>query len=304
MLIVVGSIYLEQIFETKTFPSPGSNVQALDISAMTGGRAMAQSLAAARWETRTALVSKTAGDIHSQQIVTRIRRNGVMTSGIVESELPTGAIVKIRDSESNEAVIHFEGANREVSSEQVPEEILGPGNFVLMQAELSMDTNLEVMKKAKECGALTVFNLAGNAENVELEHFEYLDYLLAGVNEAGEFAGKAGIDNSDTRSLARALAGKVGAACILVTETGCIATMRGGPDYEVKITEALQERTGQSRFSADCFCGTFAASLHDEGNFYEALRRAVTASCLCNGDDPFECFPYRLQVEEMVAEVK
>ncbi len=291
MLIVVGSIYTKNSFETEKIPESGENINALSAEVSPAGKGICQSLAAARMEVRVALVGRTGGDAYSQYYVTRIRRQGVMTSGIVESDLPTGSLIVINDQRGNIAQINHQGANAEVSADQVPEEILGPGNFVLLQTELPHETNGEIITKAKEGGASVILNLSPEVPVPE-GFFTDIDYLILDRQ-------------SDIAALAGEIAKRENLCCIILEDSGSASMMMpDGSKYQVKVPETEDsENNRQSRFAEDCFCGFLAACLHEEYSPEDALRMALAASYLCEGNDLFTCFPYRDRVEELCAEL-
>ncbi len=307
MLIVVGSIYSEQKFRTLSPLSPGTGNEASEAMTIHGGKALAQSLAAARWEVRTALVSRTGSDPSSQQVVTRVRRLGVMTSGIVESDLPTGCRIAITDQEGAKTTLHFAGANAEVSSAQVPEEILVPGNILLLQTELPAAVNLELLEKAKAGNAATMLDLSEiNASIPAKKDLVLIDCLLAGEGAARLLAELYGINNHpDISSLARELAGLVNLACVIVSDNGdCLAATRQGRQWRLKAPQFGGRQAGGSIYARDCFFGTFAAGIHDRDSIPESLRKAAAASYLCTGDNPLQCMPYKEHVIELLDELQ
>jgi len=86
--------------------------------------------------------------------------DGVMTSGVAHSDLKTGMRTRIREKSKQDQLIYAPSANKELNAEQVPDEILGPKNLLLLQTELSHAQNIEILTKAKEYGAQTMMNLS------------------------------------------------------------------------------------------------------------------------------------------------
>ncbi|MCD8563133.1 MAG: PfkB family carbohydrate kinase, partial [Alphaproteobacteria bacterium] len=136
MLITFGSIALTLTMGVDTLPDLNEMQQANRYKIAPGGRGANQALAAARaGADKVALVGKISSDEMSNHILTKIRRDGVMTSGIGESKLPTSTHIIIRDPSGRTMEILAPGANADASHEQVPDEILGPKALLLLQTE-------------------------------------------------------------------------------------------------------------------------------------------------------------------------
>ncbi len=297
MLIVFGSIYFHSLYTAKTLPGPNETVFADAHVLNPSGKGLCQSLAAARWGVKTALVSRVGEDPFAQKILARIRRQGVMTSGIVEDDLPSGAVVRISDEAGKTHTIVLQGANGSITADQVPEEIMRPENYVLVQTELSTKETGAVIEKAKAGGAKVILNLAPDLHmptGVEKQ----IDYLIVNSPEARQLAEKLGIAaDADNIRLAQAFSQMGPFTCVITDKAGSVVVTKEGQGWRVPALPVAD--VVDSSTAGDCYCGTFAACLHDGDTVVDSMRKASVASSLsCKAEDIFDAFPYKDEIRE------
>lgn len=299
MLVVFGSINMDFNFSVNALPQVGETVLSPVYDTLPGGKGANQALAAARTGAKTAIIGKVGDDGMGQRILMNLRRNEVMTSGVARSEtLPTGMASVVKNAQGQSFVVVASGANATVAADQVPDEVLHDKNVLLMQMEIPFTENLDVMKRAKEHGAQVILNLAP-AIKIPPEALTLVDTLIVNQIEARQLAQSVGLDaNIDLKKLAMALS-KLGQLDCIITlgGDGLVAVTKSGETWVVdsmKLEEVV-DTTG----AGDCFCGTFAALMHEKKSFADALHRSVVAaglSCMKAGTQ--DSYPYSADVEE------
>jgi len=299
MLIVFGSINMDLTVRVKQFPPKGDVVLSSNYKMSPGGKGANQSLAAARYGAKTALVGKVGDDGNGLRILNNLKRNGVMTSGVAKSEdFPTGMAMVMKEKTGDVRTILASGANATISAEQAPADILHKDNVLLVQMELPLEQNAIVMKRAKENGAPVIMNLAP-ALSIPKELTFLIDYLIVNQIEARQMAKKFGMEpEKDTKELARKIAmdGKM-TVIITMGENGVVASDKAGSVTQLKSykPKQVEDTTG----AGDCFCGTFAACLHEGKRFKDALKIATVASGLsCEKPGTMSSYPYLEEIEE------
>ncbi|MEM6781370.1 MAG: ribokinase [Pseudomonadota bacterium] len=305
MLVVFGSINMDFNFNVNAIPQPGETVLAPRYDMSPGGKGANQALAAARAGAKTALIGKVGDDGMGQRILMNLRRNEVMTSGVARSEnLPTGMASVIKDAKGENVIVVASGANSSVKADQAPDDILHDKNVVLMQMEVPLVENLDVMKRAKECGAHVVLNLAP-AIKIPPEALRCVDTLIVNQIEARQLAESVGLDaNIDLKKLALAMSKLGDLDCIITLGgDGVVAVTKSGETWlasSMKLDEVV-DTTG----SGDCFCGTFAAYIHEKKNFADALHLSViSAGLACTKEGTQDSYPYSGEVEDYVETVE
>lgn len=292
MIVVVGSINIDLLMQVKRFPEPGETVLTPAYEWMPGGKGMNQAIAAARAGVKVAMIGCIGDDGFGTRAQNTMRREGVLTSGVVQSDdLPTGCAMIMVDESGENQVVMSQGANAQVSSEQLPDEILTPANVMLLQMELEPEVNWLVLKRASERGMRTILNLAPAAE-LPREALEYLDYLIVNRIEAEQIATKLGLSiETDALKLAHALSKSCGLTCIITLSGRGSVAVEGDLGWIVPAlrVEPVVDTTG----SGDTFCGVFAACIHNRMALPEALRRAsVAGSMSVRGKGAQTAMPY------------
>lgn len=299
MIIVFGSINMDFNISLGHFPHPGETVLCPLYETSAGGKGANQALAAARSGAKTALVGKIGDDVSGQSILAGLRRNEVMTSGVATSDFsPTGMAVVMKNPKGENQIVVASGANLEVSASQVPDEILRPGNILLMQMEVPELENITLMERAKKLGAMVMLNLAP-AVKISQKALNLVDILIVNEVEARMIADVAGIppEQKDLVAVAKALSKAGDLDCIVTLGAdGAVAATKTGETLRVPslAIENVVDTTG----AGDCFCGTLAAGLHARLALGSALRRAsVAASLSCTRKGAQDSYPYPDEID-------
>ncbi|MBU6234746.1 MAG: ribokinase [Alphaproteobacteria bacterium] len=279
MIVVFGSINIDLIMQVKHFPTPGETVMTPSYEWLSGGKGMNQAIAAARAGVKVAMVGRVGDDGFGTRALNAMRRESILTSGVIQSEsLPTGcATILIDETGENEIVVSL-GANAEVDATQVPDEILGPSNLLLLQMELPAEANWDVLKRAAARGATTILNLAP-ANELPREALSHLDYLIVNRIEAEQIATKLGLKiETDALKLAYALSKNCDLTCIITLSGRGAVAVSGSTGWVVPAlkVDTVVDTTG----AGDTFCGVFAAAIHQKLSLPDALRRASVAGSL------------------------
>lgn len=299
MLITFGSIAMTLTMGVNRLPDINEIQHAGDYRMAAGGKGANQALAAVRaGADKVALVGKISDDEMSSQILTKIRREGVMTSGVGQSALPTSAHVIIRDPSGRTLKIVTQGSNSEVTHEQIPDEILGPKALLLLQTDLPAAENTKLLERAKALGTRTVMNLGPSIEMTK-KTLKNIDYLIVNHEEAKKLAAQLDLKvESNALRMAEGLA-KLGELHCIVTlgERGSIAVT---PDLTMWEIPALPiEDVIDHDGAEDAYCGTFAACIYNSLPFARALKRAsVAGSLACTKPGVQESFPYLDDIEK------
>ncbi len=299
MIIVFGSINMDINMDVKRFPESGETVLTPSYSSTPGGKGANQALAAARAGAKTAIVGCVGDDGPGLRILSNLKRNEVITSGVAKStEYPTGMAIVIKEKSGENRIIVASGANVGVSSEQAPAEILHSKNLLLVQMEVPLEQNAVVMKTAHDNGAKVILNLAP-ALTIPKEMLSLVDYLVVNQIEAKQLAKSLGIDaKKETVKLAEAMAKQGKLTCIVTMGAeGVIAVSEDGKGWKIPSMEL--ENIADTTGAGDCFCGTFAACLHEGRSLGVALKMATVASGLsCLNEGTQEAYPYLADIEE------
>lgn len=301
MIIVFGSINMDFFMSVSHLPVPGETVVSPAYEMSPGGKGANQALAAARSGAKVAMIGRIGNDGMGARILNNLKREGVMMSGVVQSDLDTGCAMIARDNEGENQILVALGANAEVTHEQIPDEILGNRNVVLMQNEILPEQNWALIERARKLGAKTILNLAP-AIHIPEHILQKLDFLIVNQVEARQIADslKLSADHNPTQ-IAVALSRLGNLTCIITMgERGSFAATPDG--YEIHVPALKLENYLDKTGAGDAYCGTFAAAIHAGLDIPEAMKRAAVAgslTCLEKGAQP--SFPYLGDIEENLA---
>lgn len=160
MIIVFGSINMDVIVPVGKFPVAGETIIGGDYEMVPGGKGANQALAAARSGVKVALVGCVGDDGMGMRMLNGLRRDGVTTSGVGQSEKPTGMAIILIDKTGENQITISAGANGEAKADQIPDEILLPTAMLLVQGETPAHENWLILSRAKKRGVKTIMNLA------------------------------------------------------------------------------------------------------------------------------------------------
>jgi ribokinase len=289
---------MDMVVPVGRFPQPGETVIGSGYSMVPGGKGANQALAAARMGPKVALVGCVGDDGMGMRMLTGLRRDGVITSGVGQSELPTGmAVIMTNEAGENEIVV-ASGANVHAKADQVPDEILKSSHLLLVQGEVPPQESWTLLERAKKRGVTTILNLAPVVD-IPREALAHIDYLVVNKLEAEQIAKALKIDLAeDAALLARALAQQAKLTCIITLgEHGSVAVTPDGTS--VRVPALTVSKVVDTTGAGDAYCGTLAAALYSRKNLTDAMKLAsVAGSLACTKAGAQDSFPYQAQIEE------
>jgi ribokinase len=298
MIIVFGSINMDMFVTLDGMPEAGETVISPGFEMSAGGKGANQALAALRSGAKTALVARAGDDGMGTKIVAHLRREGVITSGVMQSDLPTGCAFIMRDNAGQNRIIVASGANAETAAEQIPDDILKPENILLMQMETRAEENWTLLTRARACGARTILNLAP-AANIPVNVLQCVDILVVNEVEAVQLAGFLNLNvGHDVVKICEAVSKKGHLTCIITLgPKGALAWTKEGKPI---LTPALKlDEVVDTTGAGDAWCGTLAAALHEGKPLEEAMKRACIAGSLsCMKKGAQESFPWLGEIND------
>lgn len=296
MLIVFGSINVDLVMRMDHLPQAGERLLVPSYDWLPGGKGANQAVAAARMETKTAMVGKIGEDGFGTRMVNTFKQNGVMTSGIAYSDYPTGTGAFFFDSHGGKQAVIASGANQDVSEDQVPEDILSSKNVILLQMEVPSEANQAVIHRAAQTGAMVILNLAP-AIKIPHDVLVDVDVLIVNRAEGEKMAEALGLDiDKNSKILAQSLAKEGDLTCIMtMSENGSVIAKPDGSGWTCPAYHDMDivSTTG----AGDAYCGVLAAALHDGIKWPEALKRAsIAASLTCREEGAQKAMPHKDEV--------
>jgi ribokinase len=272
MIVVFGSINVDLIFPVPHMPGPGETVLGGDYAVLPGGKGANQALAARLAGAEVHLIGAVGADSFAAPALDPLRRAGIDLRLVRRVAEPTGCAAIMVSAAGENAIAVASGANKSVRSDQAPDELLGPGTFLVVQMEVPASETIAVIGRARDRGGRSLLNSAP-ALPISLDLLHEVDFVVA--NE-GEAAALGADPASIAARLRRGLVVTRGAA-------GAVAYLADGAAFAVPALPIVPvDTTG----AGDTFVGVLAAALDGDAPLETALRRASAAAglaCLACG---------------------
>ena len=149
-----------------------------------------QAVAAQRLGGNVEFICKVGQDMFGDNAIEHYKKEGLDTSGILRSLLPSGVALIYVDSHAENCIVVASGANgdfTEAAIEASKQAILNC-DILLLQLESPIPTVLKAAKMAHEAGATVVLNPAPACALPE-EIFRYIDLFIPNETELSTFSG-------------------------------------------------------------------------------------------------------------------
>ena len=209
MIVVFGSINVDLLFGVDALPRAGETVLCPSYRAAAGGKGLNQAVAAARAAADPAasvrMVGRVGADGFAPLALAALEDAGVGTEAVTRSALPTGCAAVVVDRAGENQITVASGANTDLPPEALPEDWLGPETVLVLQMEVTLQSNWAVVARAKARGARVVLNLAP-AKPVPADLLPSVDLLVLNEIEAGMLADAQGLGAGSGEAAARAIA--------------------------------------------------------------------------------------------------
>jgi len=267
MIVVFGSLVVDMLKRVERFPRPGETVLCPDYQLVPGGKGANQAVAAARASATgmpVHMIGTVGSDAFADQALSVIDQSPVDTRYVTLGSLPTAvASIGIVPSGENSIVLAT-GANRESRADQVPDDLLGPDTWLLLQLEVTVEENWTLMERAKARGARVVLNAAPTMAVPE-EAIARCDYLIVNEIEATAVAG----GETDAIAAARSLYDRHGITTIVTLGPGGARAFSADGHWSVGTLDIdALDSTG----AGDAFVGTLTAALAEGADLPDAMR--------------------------------
>lgn len=250
---VVGSLNVDTAFAVEHLVEPGQTILAHAVTRSPGGKGLNQAVAAARHSAPTRMIGATGSDENAALLRTAMTGvPGLDVSAVAALEtVPTGEAMIQRDGSGENTIIVSPGANAQLAPDDVTAQLAAvrPGDVLVCQLEVPVETVATALRVGRAAGALTVLNAAPAAPVAHL--LADVDLLVVNESEARELLGDA------SGSPAEDLFARFGCTSV-VTRGGAGSQLcdEHGAATVPAISVDVVDTTG----AGDAFVGTLAAA--------------------------------------------
>ncbi len=276
-IYVVGSINMDLAVTTDIVPSKGMTVSGYGFMTNPGGKGANQAVAAAKNGGEVKMVG-CVGNAFGQELRSTLEGYGVDCEFVARHEDISSGIAVIILSQGDNRIILDAGANGRVDKNLIDRALATaqPGDFLVVQLEIPIDSVVYALKLAKEKGMVTVLNPAPAKELPE-ETFAYADYFVPNQTETQLYTG-----------ILPETLGQADEACAIFRQKGIknvIITMGSLGAYfhleqEVFFSPSFPVEAVDTTAAGDTFVGTFVTRIARGETPEQAAKYANKASSL------------------------
>ena len=277
-ILVIGSSNTDMTAKTKALPRPGETVLGGVFTMGAGGKGANQAVAAQRLGGQVQFICKVGRDMFGDNAIAQYKKEGLDTTGILRSELPSGVALIYVDEKAENCIVVASGANGDLSEADIEasrKDIEGCG-ILLLQLESPIPTVLKAATMAHEAGAMVVLNPAPACPLPE-ELFKSIDLFIPNETELSTFSGLPVEDAATAEKAAAAMQAKgVGKLIVTMGSKGALIC-EGGPSVFVP---AHKVKAVDTTAAGDTFCGALCVAIAEGKSLKEAAEFACAASAL------------------------
>ena len=276
-IYVVGSSNTDMVVKCDRIPAPGETVLGGEFLCVPGGKGANQAVAAARLGGRVVFIGRVGDDDFGRAALETYRKEGIDTRRlIIDASGPSGVALIMVGKKGENAIAVAPGVNSNLQPHDVEilANLLKPGDVILLQLEIPMETVLRAAEIGWEKQACVILDPApAPPDGLPPEIYSQLHSLLPNEHEAAALLGAPGEPSAMAEALfqrgvrhaiVKAGADGVALACQLGTFSS--------PAYRVNAVD--------STAAGDAFAGGYAVALAEEYKTEEAIRYGQQAAAL------------------------
>lgn len=278
LILVIGSSNTDMTAKTQELPRPGETVLGGVFTMGAGGKGANQAVAAQRLGGNVKFICKVGRDMFGDNAIAQYNKEGMDTSGILRSDLPSGVALIYVDSHAENCIVVASGANGDLTEKDIEasKAAIESCGILLLQLESPIPSVLKAAKMAHEAGAMVVLNPAPACPLPE-ELFRYIDLFIPNETELSTFSGLPVEDAESAEKAARAMQQKgVGKLIVTMGSKGALICEGGEPVF----VPAHKVKAVDTTAAGDTFCGALCVAISEGKSLKEAAEFACAASAL------------------------
>ena len=298
-IYVAGSINMDLVIKTDTFPVNGMTVMGSGFMTNPGGKGANQAVAIAKAEGDVKMIGA-VGDAFGSELINTLNEYNVKTDLVVKHKNISSGIAVIVISENDNRIILDSGSNGLVSLNQVKASLIDAsiGDYFLTQLEIPVDVVEESIKYAKDLGLVTILNPAP-AQKINDEVFKYLDFFTPNQTECEFYTGIRPTNIDEAKQAAKILLNK-GVKNVIITlgSLGALAVSESSCEF----AKAYKVDPVDTTAAGDTFVGVTTCFLSKGYEIKDAIKYGnLAASITVQRAGAQQSIPY---LEEILASGK
>jgi ribokinase len=279
-LLVVGSVNMDLVMQLDRAPRGGETLLGQRYRYVPGGKGANQAVAAARLGMEVTFAGKVGADAHGSVLRERLEGEGIGTRYLAsDGDEQTGFAAIMVESDGQNRIVVFPGANMAIRKEDVAEALTGTYRAVMINLEIPEEIVLEVCRLARE-KRLPIILDAGPIRKLDFSLLHGLEIISPNETEVRAITGIEcrGVDDAvqAAQKLVRIAPSRY--AVIKLGERGALL-YDSEQDY-AKYVKGYPVEAVDSTAAGDAFTSAMTAHYLRYGDISQAVAYANAAGAL------------------------
>lgn len=188
---VLGSLNMDLVINVDNIPKVGETVLANDFNKFPGGKGANQAVSAARLGAETVMIGAIGIDDNGNMLLNNLKADKIETKNIqIYKDVPTGVALITVDSNGNNIISVYPGANMKISEEDIinARDIIINSRILVAQFETPIDATIKAFELAKKNNVITILNPAP-AKKIPKELLKLTDIIIPNESETYAITG-------------------------------------------------------------------------------------------------------------------
>jgi ribokinase len=299
-IVVVGGAYTDYVVRGPRLPKPAETIQGKDFLIAPGSKGSNQAVAAARLGARVSLVAKVGRDDRGDNIIEKLKEEGVDSHGVVrDAQSPTGISLIQVDEHGQKQMMISSSASQQLTKAEVEQvaDTIRSAKMLMTQLEIPLDAAQEAIRIAHEAGMQVLLDPAPPMKLSD-DLFLKVDVIKPDTKEAETITGVHVQDRATAKQAAEKLLQKgVKVVAVQAGDSGDLLVWQNGECWLPRIPVHSIDATG----AGDAFAAALAVALVEGQPLQEAgLFASATAALATTKLGGRPSLPRRNEVDNLL----
>ncbi len=280
-ILIIGSANMDLSLNVYKVPAPGQTV--IDdggVAYTPGGKGANAAVAFSRLGADTVLAARLGADAHGHQLYEYYKKEGIDTSHIkVDRDFSTGFSVVMKESNGENRIIVYPGANGRISTENMVEAFSSSPDALFLGFEIGFEPALCAARIAESKNIPIFIDAAPADKRFPLEQLPYCEIFSPNETETFEYTGimPAGADSSLKAALA--LYRRVKCKYVVIKQGERGASLYDGKRFDMFPCERV-ERVVDTTAAGDTFSAAMTLEYLRGADIKSAIRYGAAAAAI------------------------
>lgn len=285
-ILVIGSSNMDLSLNMYKLPEKGETLfDDGGVAYTPGGKGANAAIAFKKLGADPVFVTKLGADMHGQKLYEYYKSCGINTSNIkVDRDFPTGFATVIKESDGQNRIIYYPGANTHITKENLMEAFSCMPDAVYVGFEVSFETALLAAKIASE-RAVPIFIDASPADkNYQLELLPYVEVFSPNETETKEYTDILPLGVDSSLRAAHALWKRVKCRYLVIKQGARGVFIYDGKHYSI-VSAYRPDKVVDSTAAGDAFTAALTLEYLRCGDIMLAAKYGAAAGALTVSKD-------------------